>query len=373
MKTNNSSSIVKAFRQRFLLPYFFQIVAYAPLAVSMPALQAEQTGWRVAETNFIEPAPAVAEVQASTLVEAADGSVVAAWWGGTKEGNDDVGIWVSRWQNGRWEPARLVADGTGPDGKKHPAWNPVLYRSDDGELSLFFKVGPSSKEWWGEVMVSKDNGVSWSDRRKLPEGLPGPAKNKPLQVSPEVVISPSSRQSAGKTSRVEMEISDGRFQEWKTVTVADPKKLQASQPALLLQADGSLLALCRTSTGKVARTTSQDRGQSWSPLASTDLPMIDSGLDAIALREGGFLLAYNPGEAPKNPKDTDPREPRCPMVVSFSSDAKTWTPIATLEDRPTRWGYAYPSLLQTSDGRVHVTYTWNRGRIRHVVLERATP
>jgi predicted neuraminidase len=43
-----------------------------------------------------------------------------------------------------------------------------------------------------------------------------------------------------------------------------------------------------------------------------------------------------------------------------------WTPAVTLEDSPGE--YSYPAIIQTSDGRVHVTYTWRRQRIKHVVL-----
>lgn len=364
---------MKILPKHFYLSSIRQAIACLSV-VSLPlTLGAGEKSWHVVGQDFVEPVPVVAEVQASTLAEAGDGSVVAAWWGGTKEGNDDVGIWVSRWNNGSWEKGRRVADGIQPDGTSLPVWNPVLFRAKDGLLYLFFKIGSSPRQWWGEMMVSKDNGISWEDRRKLPDGISGPTKNKPLQISSTAVITPFSAEHSNKTSQVNMEISDGQFQNWKAITVADPMKLQAKQPALLKMDNLSIVALCRTSTGKIARTTSSDAGESWTPLESTNLPMIDSGLDAITLRDGGCLLAYNPGEAPKNPKDTDPREPRCPLVVSFSNDTKTWTPIATLEDRPTRWGYAYPSLLQTSDGRIHVTYTWNRSRIRHVVLEETIP
>ncbi len=340
----------------------------------LPALsRAADAGWRTVTREFIEPAPAVAEVHASTLAEAADGTVVAAWFGGTKEGNPDVSIYVSRLEDGRWTAARKVAAGAGEDGGEVAACDPVLHRGRDGELFLFFSVGPSPPGRWAEMMVSRDNGVSWGGRRRLPGEMKGPSRNRPLHAAGGGMIIPSDREGKGGIREIWMETGDERFRSWSSTRVADPGNLQASQPALVPYRHGGILALCRTAAGQIARTTSEDSGVSWGPLEPTGMPMIDSALDAIALREGGYLLAYNPGKAPENPGDTDPREPRCPLVVSFSADAGVWETIATLESRPTRWGYAYPSLLQTIDGRVHVTYTWNRGRIRHVVLERATP
>lgn len=337
---------------------------------SFPALtSAEQAEWKIIAREFIEPAPAVAEVHASTVVEAADGTLVAAWLGGTKEGNPDVAIWSSRFEGGKWTAARNVTAGTGGNNTDRPAYDPVLYRASDGGLTLFFSTGLLG----GELMVSRDNGVSWSGRRKLPDGITGAVRGKPLPARDDAVIVPSSRLMRNGLFEVRMETGDESFQNWKSVRIADEENLRASQPVLVPLGEGKILALCRTGTGKIARSTSEDSGATWSALEATSLPMIDSALDAIALRDGGYLLAYNPGEAPKQPKDTDPREPRCPLVVSFSEDAVSWQPVVTLEDRPTRWGYAYPSLVQAADGRVHVTYTWNRGRIRHAILGRGTP
>jgi len=46
-----------------------------------------------------------------------------------------------------------------------------------------------------------------------------------------------------------------------------------------------------------------------------------------------------------------------------------WKMVATLETEPNRHGYAYPAVIQTRDGLVHITYTWNRERIKHVVVD----
>lgn len=330
---------------------------------------ADQT-WEIVSHEFIESAPAVAEVHSPNITEAADGALVAVWFGGTKEGNPDITIWGSRFENGKWREARKIAGGTGENGGDAPVWDPVIHKGRDGTLFLFFSVGFLAEKRWAEMMVSRDNGVSWAERRKLPNGMMGPVKTKPLETGDGKVLIPSGRATPEGTWEVWMETSDSGFKDWTADKVVDGENLRAFQPALLPLGNGRIFALCRTTTGKIARASSDDSGATWSPLESMGLPMIDSALDTIALREGGFLLAYNPGEAPEKPKDTDPREPRCPLEVRFSKDAGTWHTIATLENRPVRWGYAYPSLIEAGDGRVHVVYAWNRGRIRHAVLEK---
>jgi predicted neuraminidase len=139
----------------------------------------------------------------------------------------------------------------------------------------------------------------------------------------------------------------------------------AIQPSVLFHPDGSLEALCRTKQGVVAQTWSKDGGRTWSALTATDLPNPNSGTDALTLADGRQLIVYNhsghrAGEAKGN---------RFPLDVAVSGDGTTWKHVLTLEDEPLASGYAYPAVIQTSDGRVHVTYTWNRKMIKHVVLD----
>src|SRR6185295_20193570 len=92
--------------------------------------------------EFIFESAPFPSVHASTIAETKDG-LVAAWFGGTREGANDVGIWVSRRVNGKWTPPVEVGTGLQPDGTRHPTWNPVLFELRPGELTLFYKVGPS--------------------------------------------------------------------------------------------------------------------------------------------------------------------------------------------------------------------------------------
>ena len=157
---------------------------------------AAQDGVVLAEFIF-ETAPHP-ECHASTIAETASGALVAAWFGGTEERNADVGIWFGRLEaeraestatasspSGRWTPPVEVANGVQADGARYPTWNPVLYQSPQkgAPLLLFYKVGPSPPEWWGMVVESGDDGRTWSEPRRLPDGILGPIKNKPVTLA----------------------------------------------------------------------------------------------------------------------------------------------------------------------------------------------
>ena len=106
----------------------------------------------------------------------------------------------------------------------------------------------------------------------------------------------------------------------------------------------------------VFETWSSDSGRSWSPVTLTSLPNPSAGTDAVTLRDGRHLIVYN--HTPKG---------RTPLNVALSPDGKTWEPSVVLEDQPGE--YSYPAVIQSVDGLVHVTYTWKREKIKHVVLD----
>ena len=97
------------------------------------------------------------ECHASTIEETSKG-LIAAWFGGTHERNKDVGIWVAHKEGDQWSTPVEVVNGVQSDTLRYPCWNPVLFQPKSGPLLLFYKVGPSPREWWGMLVTSDDEG-----------------------------------------------------------------------------------------------------------------------------------------------------------------------------------------------------------------------
>ena len=293
---------------------------------------------------------------ASTIVETRDG-LLAAWFGGSDEGNDDVSIWTSRHDGTRWLPPVEVADGRQPDGGRFPCWNPVLFQPSRGPLLLFYRVGPSPRAWWSLVRTSTDDGRTWSLPSKLPDGILGPIRAKPVELSDGVLLSGSSTEHAGWVVHMERARIGAIPSEWrKTGPLNDPKLFEAIQPTILAHAGGRLQILCRSRQRVVTQSWSDDGGESWGPMTATTLPNPSAGIDSVRLADGRFLLVYNP--TPSG---------RARLAVAVSRDGKSWRDAVTLEDAPGE--YSYPAMIQSRDGRVHVTYTWRRERIKHAILD----
>jgi predicted neuraminidase len=230
---------------------------------------------------------------------------------------------------------------------------------------LFYKVGPSPSKWWGMLMTSGDDGRTWSSPRRLGEGpigsLFGPVKNKPIQLPDGAILCPSSTESNGW--RVHFEVTRDLSKTWEVIgPINDGKEFGAIQPTLLVHPGGRLQALCRSQQNVITQAWSDDNGRTWSPMTATALPNPSSGIDAVSLADGRHLLVYN--HTTRNRPFPAARQM---LNVALSSDGREWQPALILECAEGQ--YSYPAVIQTSDGLVHITYTFNRETIKHVVLD----
>jgi predicted neuraminidase len=312
----------------------------------------------VVTNEFIFESAPFPSCHASTIAETKKG-LVAAWFGGTKEGHPDVGIWLSRQLNGQWLAPVKVATGTGVDGKPAACFNPVLFQSK-AELLLFYKTGGNPNGWAAFLKTSANGGETWSEAKPLPAGYVGPVKNKPVRLPDGSLLCGSSIESREKPSKwqVQFERTSDLGKTWtKTGFLNDGIDIAAIQPSILFYPGGRLQALGRTRQGKIFECWSADGGNTWGQMTLTGLPNPNSGTDAVTLCDGRQLLVYN---------HTD--KGRSPLNVALSTDGKHWQSALVLEDEPHK-EFSYPAVIQTHDGLVHITYTWKRLRIKHVVLD----
>ena len=325
-----------------------------------------QTHQHIVHEEFIyEIADAKTPQCHASTIAASGNYLIASWFGGTAEKNDDVGIWLSRKKEGKWSRPKEVANGIENDSLRYPCWNPVLFQTKAGVLMLFYKVGPNPRSWWGMLMTSSNNGDTWSNPIRLPKDIYGPIKNKPIQLANGNILCPTSTEHDGW--KVQVEHSTDLGETWtSTGNLAASDSIGAIQPALLQHPNDVLQMLCRTQNGFIAQSCSNDGGKSWSELELTNLPNPNSGIDAQTLKDGRHLLVYNPTGGEWGD--------RVPLSLAISKDGKEWTDILELESL-SKTGttkddeYSYPSIIQTKDGLIHIVYTWNRKTVKYVLLD----
>lgn len=362
--------------ERFNVMHVSAVAAFCPLLIVMSCFCSQSSDAQsgddmcdqsVKHSVFIYEDAPTPQCHASTIEQLRDGTLVAAWFGGTHEKHKDVGIWVSRSVDESWTKPVEVANGVQfVDAKgnehRHPCWNPVLFQPNDGPLMLFYKCGPTPSSWWGMLMTSEDDGVTWSQPRRLPEGIAGPVKNKPVELEDGAILCPTSSEDDGW--RVHFEITRDHGRTWMRIgPIHDGQTIGAIQPSILFHGESKISALGRTRNGSIFQTWSDDNGITWRDMAMTNLPNPNAGTDAVTLRDGRHLLVYN--HTLRN--EGSPRN-REMLNIAISEDGKAWHAALVLENTP-KSEFSYPAVIQTDDGMVHITYTWNRRRVKHVAID----
>jgi predicted neuraminidase len=314
------------------------------------------------KTEFIYETAPFPECHASTIAETRNG-LVAAWFGGTKEKHPDVGIWVARLEGGKWTTPVEVANGVESPSKRYPTWNPVLHQAKNGSLLLFYKVGPDPQKWWGMLTTSNDSGKTWSTPVRLPDNIAGPIKNKAVELNNGELLCPSSTEDNGWRVHFERTTDNGKTWQ-RTEPINDGKEFGVIQPTVFFHKGGQLQTLMRSRQGKIVEAWSSDNGKTWGKLTATALPNPNSGIDGVTLKDGRHLLVYNHVETGAGKWGR-----RSLLNVAVSNDGKVWQAALVLEAGQPNDEYSYPAVIQTRDGLVHITYTWNRKKVKHVVLD----
>ncbi len=328
---------------------------------------------------------------ASCIIELANGDLLTAWYRGTGERTaDDVeiqGAWLKAGES-RWGPRFTLADTPG-----YPDCNPALFAAPDRTIWLFWPTILDHR-WEGALLkfaVASDDGphsgpLRWNREGVLhvtPTGF-GAAMDKAIAALPDGAaesfkaalerLSARSKdelyQRLGWMPRVHptvlasgrwllplysdtfngsiVAISDDQGKSWRT---SEPLLAFGNiQPSLVCKADGTIVAFMRDNGAprKIRVSTSRDEGVSWGPVTESIHPNPGAGVEAIRLSNGHWALAYN-----------DTAKGRHSLALSISDDeGATWKTTRHIERIGAGLGqFHYPSLLQTRDGRMHVTYT----------------
>ena len=300
---------------------------------------------------------------ASTVLTC-NGGLLAAWFGGTKEGNNDVGILYSRRINGAWESPRML-----PKTKDEPHWNPVLFRMPNGLIYLFYKIGLTIPKWQTFYRVSTDEGATFGEEMELVAGDVGgrgPVKNKPILLSNGEVLAPASYEpgSLAETETLCWECFVDRTTDcgntWdRTPYIERPEGLSAIQPTLWESPRGNVHMFTRTNGSFIYRSDSADYGRTWCKLYPLDIPNNNSGIDCALSEKGVLALVYNPVGSKWGK--------RTPLQVCFSTDnGQSFSEPLILQDGPGE--FSYPAIIADGD-RFHITFTGCRETIYYCEVE----
>ncbi len=321
--------------------------------------------------DFVNDAGPGAICHVSSVCPAGDGKVACTWYQGSWESAPDTAIYFSVFDEAesRWSPPVVLVDRNTCSGELkryvRKVGNSLIYRDGKGRLWLFYS-SVIFGGWSGSSLnykFSDDNGKTWSRSEKLILSpffnLTENVKNKGINLDDHSFIIPVYHEFANKYSEMLRVETDGMSVKYEIRKMTHSGK--AVQPSLLHESGDSLVAFFRNmaSGGEnhILTAGSHDMGRTWSGLKDTALPNPDSGFDMIKLRDGGYLGVIN-----------NTYHDRGNLTLVLSRDnGKNWRPVKVLESRKGS-EYSYPSINRSASGLYHVTYTYEKRKIKHVVF-----
>ncbi|MCL4692911.1 MAG: exo-alpha-sialidase [Candidatus Hydrogenedentes bacterium] len=303
--------------------------------------------------------PDVAVHHCSTVAEAPNGDILCLWYAGSYESADDQALYLSRQTPGdrNWTaPERILWNPAQPPG------NAVIFRGPDDRMWIVWGRMEGTRPvrrgaGWGQCRLmartSDDNGHTWSEDMEVPDSFGWLPRNVPLTLDNGTLALPISGEAEDRYGSFLLYLQeDGKS--WKPGGFI---RGGGGQPTVIQRDNGDLLCLMRDQP-RIPMSISTDRGFTWSDPVKTELKNPDSGIAMTKLASGRVLVVFN---------DTDQSD-RTPLsLIQSYDDGETWKDIRVLEQD---WGeFSYPSIIQASDGTVHVTYTYRRYSIKHVAFD----
>lgn len=311
---------------------------------------------------------------ASTLLKIGQNRFLVAWFGGTKEGNGDVAIWITRGNEENFDEPEILSQ------SDEAHWNPVLFRINEKKIMIFYKVGNEISKWRTVYRISEDNGESFGEEKELVQGDQGgrgPVRNKPVRLKNGRILAPGSTEQGRWKAFVDCSDDDGvswkkskdieirqlKYKVGERTVAKDDSSIPVSeqsfygrgviQPTLWESEPNQVHMLLRSTEGRIYRSDSKDRGDTWTDAYPTELPNNNSGIDMICTEDNRLFLVYNP--VGKNWGE------RTPISLAESeNDGKTWIKIRDLSSGEGE--FAYPAIIQ-DEKYLYITYTYKRKNI----------
>lgn len=334
---------------------------------------------------------------ASNLIELQNGDILCTWFAGLSEGSQDIKIALARLNkdSDRWSKPVLVTDDY-----ERSEQNPSLFQDSDGKLWLLHTAqlsrGKMTNEEWlalvksgkakghftmqgtSEVRLrlSEDNGYTWSDKVSL-FTKPGAYCRHPIRqisngdwlfpmwysVDEDSVDIPQYGRDYSA-----LQISSDQGKSWMEVQV--PESVRRVHMCVVETRPGHIVAFFRSrSADFIYRAISEDYGRTWSNPAPTCLPNNNASIQAIRLQSGAIAIAFNNYGYSKDPDSVNWPRTRCPVTLALTYDEGISFPyMRSLETGESFLGwknfqknrtYHYPSIMQSRDGNIHVSYTFH--------------
>ena len=335
--------------------------AGTPIGMKLPAKKIEDPYGAIEFSSelIFDKIPGFPVHHCSSITEAPNGDLLVTWYSGSYESADDQALFISRRKkNSRtWSKPEMLVKSPGK-----PPGNAILWTDGRNRVWLLWGRMEGTQPMmrgtgWDECRLfyrtSSDNGVTWSkDQPFFHDTIGWLPRNLTLRLHDGRLIVPISDELHGHGVDLSFFLSTN---DNGTTWTQSGIMRGGEQPTFIERSDGTLLAYLRVRPN-IKSAESHDGGKTWSEPTATQWKNPDAGISMRKLANGHVILVFNNQD-----------NSRTPLHIALSTDeARTWHKPLELESNPGE--YSYPSVMQTSDGKIHIIYTFRRYSIKHIEM-----
>ncbi len=243
-------------------------------------------------------------------------------------------------------------------------WNVMsvsLIRLSDGRIALFYLRKNSLSDCRPVLRTSKDEGKTWSEPILCITDQVGyyvMNNGRAMQLDSGRILLPVSLHNGPQykqpdwNGQVLCYYSDDLGTSWQRsrsmlkAHSRDGRRLVAQEPGVIQLKDGRVMMFVRSNAGCQLLSYSQDGGETWSPLETSDImsPVSPASIKRIP-KTGDLLLVWNNHDGISEQL----RGKRTPLSVAVSSDeGQTWKHVKNIADNPHGW-YCYTAIAFAGD------------------------
>lgn len=323
---------------------------------------------------------------AANLVKLKNGDLLCFWFSGTGEGESDVAIVMSRLAKGaaRWSKTVEIDHQVGRSFQ-----NPVGFQAPDGRLWLLHTSQPAGEgQANAEVLylTSGDDGQTWKTPRPLFTQPGSFIRQPPVLMGKKVWLlptyyTPSRNITDGAESHYSVvKITRDAGKSWRECKVPESNGLV--QQSIVRLGTGQFLGLFRSRYADFIYESTSEDGCAWTDPTPTHLPNNNSSIQLAMLRDGSLVIAFNNVNSGTT-RDKPRASARKPLSIALSQDGgATWPWVRDIEtgsggdqQNESKRGtgnedYSYPSVLEDSNGKIDVAYTYCRETIKVVRFDK---
>ena len=364
----------------FAFAWFFAATAFAQTIAPTPASDAAAQfdgKFRASATPGVEEAylPILfRSSHAANLIKLQNGDLLCFWFSGTREGESNVGIVMSRLAKGSQQWSKTV-EIDHEEGRSFQ--NPVAFQLPGGRLWLLHTSQAAGQgQTNAEVLylTSADAGQTWSTPRPLFTQPGSFVRQPPVLLSNKewllpMYYTPSRTITDGAESHYSaVKITRDGGKSWKECRV--PQSNGLVQQSVVRLASGHFLGFFRSRYADFIYKDASTDGCEWTAPLPTHFPNNNASIQVAMLRDRSLVIAFNNSSAGVT-RGKPTTSIRKPLSIALSQDdGDTWPWVRDIETgNPAgerNEEYSYPSLLQDAEGKIVVAYTYRREVIKSV-------